>query len=445
MTTTKAFEVLDRLAQMSGRNEKIALLEENRDNTTLQNILRWAYNGDKYHVHTEVVVALANNNSEEVRVSNLVAFDALLTRLKNREVTGGKAEQEVQQLFTAFDSSESKWYLRVMKHDLRTGFTKGTVTKVFGKDFWGSSATESNSYGFPGVMLAEKWDKHKSKYMFKEFYVEPKYDGYRLVAVVDNGQVTFYSRQGKSEPYTTNLTHVAQQIVEAGFDNCMVDGEIMKDSWNGTSVVKKKKMSTEDRENLAKVTFTAFDYIDFAIYSTGDDSYTVPFHERRSQLEDVLAESNYTNLKITDSFKVKSEEEAFDHHARFRKEGKEGTMVKDPNGHYMFNDRNHFWVKIKPVHSIDAKIIDFQPGEAGKKNEHRLGAIICQDAKGIKYKCGQGFEDLDRDYIWENRAKLLGAIIEMEAQDETNSKTGPVATARNAVFLRIREDREGIL
>jgi DNA ligase-1 len=440
---TRAFDVLEQLEKTSGRNDKIALLEAAKDNGALKKILFWAYSGDKYYVHLDAseVHTVMSPEGDALQEKILEKFSALLDRLKAREVTGGAAEQEVKSFFLCCDLREGKWYHRVMSHDLRIGCTKSTITKVFGKEFWGSSATQNNSYGFLGVMLADKWEKHRSKYMFKRYYMEPKEDGYRLKAMVVDGKVTFYSRQGKSEPYTTNLTHVADQILDRGFDDCIVDGEILKDSWNGTGVVKKKKMNDEDRANLANISFIAFDYID--LNQVDGEIYRVPFKQRRAQLEGFLAGKEGENLKLIESVLVASEEEAMDLHAKHRKAGKEGSIAKDEDGWYLFNDRSHFWAKIKPVHTIDGKIIGYEPGTG--RNEGKVGALVVEDAEGKRYKCGQGMTDDDRDHITANKEELLGAIVEMEAQDETNSKTGPVASARNAVFMRLRTDREGIL
>jgi DNA ligase-1 len=440
----EAFKILSELEGISSRNAKMDKLKSVKGNEVLQKILYLAYSGSKFHVHVDFESLLSQKEELTLAESNtLHNFLRLLSKLEARELTGNAAIEATEMFFRCTSPKAFKWYSRVMNHDLRIGMTDGTVTKVFGNDFWGSSKTETNSYGYLEVMLAHQWEKKKANFKGKALYTEPKYDGYRLAAVIDNSNVTFYSRGGKSQPYTDNLTHVADQLLEAGFDNCMVDGEIIKDNWNGTGVVKKiqSTMKAEDRENLQKITYICFDYIDLTNL-TDKKLYKVPFKTRRKQLEAFFKENQtYKNLSLTSSIIVSNDSEIEAISRKHRKEGFEGSMLKDPEGFYEFDKRSLGSLKIKPVHTIDGTIIGFEQGTG--KNANRLGAIQIRDAEGVTYRCGQGYTDADRDLIWSQREKLLNTIIEMEAQDETN--TVAVASARNAVFIRLRHDREGIL
>lgn len=440
-----AFNILDSLEGISGRNDKIAKLKAHKDNQPLKKILYYAYSGSKFHVHLDYESIKTDSNGLSLALSNSFwRFLELLAELENRNITGNAAIAAGEMFFSALSRKEFKWYSRVMNHDLRIGMTDGTITKVFGKEFWGDSRTETNSYGYIEVMLSDKWEKKKKKFIGKSLYMEPKYDGYRLAAIIDNDNVTFYSRGGKSSPYTENLGHVAEQLLEAGFNNCMIDGEIIKDTWNGTGIVKAKPstMTTEDRENLSKVQYLCFDYLDLTKL-TDKKVYTVPLKTRRAQLEGFLKDKKFSNIRLTESVLIHNEKEIKENYENHRNLGHEGSMLKDPEGAYEFDKRSINWLKIKPVHTIDGIIIGFEQGTG--KNASRLGAFIVRDSEGVIYKCGQGIKDNERDEFWQNREDLLNkAIIEMEAQDETNVAVA-VASARNAVFIRLRIDRDNKL
>lgn len=433
----EAFDVLENLEKVTGRNEKCTIITKNKDNCYLKKIFYYTYSGIKFHTHLKDL----KNNPQVTQLKEAERFQtfiSVLDSLANREITGNAAIALVDDFFSTLTTLESKWYARIMNHDLRIGITKVTLTKIYGRDFWDNN-TSDNTYSYREVMLSDKWEKKKSKFKGKSLYIEPKYDGYRLAAIIEKGDVTFYSRGGKSEPYTENLTHIAEQLLDLGIDNCMVDGEVIKDSWNGTGIVKKLKssMTEEDVENLLKVKYLCFDYIDLENIKE-EKVYKTTFKDRRNKLEALFEGKIFTNIKLTDSILVSTEEEILNKHAENRKAGHEGSMVKNPEGFYEFDKRSINWLKIKPVHTIDGKIIGFEPGTG--KNSNRLGALKVIDSKGAIYNCGQGISDEERESIWAQREQLLHSIVEMEAQDETN--TTAVATARNAVFLKIRGDRD---
>lgn len=282
---------------------------------------------------------------------------------------------------------------------------------------------------FPGVMLSKEyktWDDEA------QYTIEPKIDGYRLAAVVVGGEVTFYTRTGKSEPYTTNLKHISKQILEAGFDNCMIDGEILNNNWNDTSIVRKKKLSPVDHRKLEKTNFYCFDYIDRDAISR-----KLPQRHRYRALQHILelyASKEPSNLLLVPSIYVYAEDEVQECYQEFIEEGWEGAMLKDIDAEYSPGKRSKAWLKLKPTKTYDCRITGFVEGLG--KHEGRLGALRVTLPDGTEVSVGTGFTDSEREAFWSRQHELFGSLVEVKSQDDE------VATVRHPVFVRLREDRE---
>ena len=85
---------------------------------------------------------------------------------------------------------------------------------------------------------------------------------------------------------------------------------------------------------------------------------------------------------------------------------------------------------------MDLKIIDYIEGTG--KYVNMLGALVV-DFKGNSVGIGTGFSDEDRKYIWDNRDKLLGRIVELRYFEVTKDKNG-IESLRFPSYVCIREE-----
>ena len=69
---------------------------------------------------------------------------------------------------------------------------------------------------------------------------------------------------------------------------------------------------------------------------------------------------------------------------------------------------------------------------------NKLGALVV-DFKGNSVGIGTGFNDIDRQYIWDNRDKLLGRVVELRYFEVTKDKNG-IESLRFPSFVCIREE-----
>ena len=95
-----------------------------------------------------------------------------------------------------------------------------------------------------GCMLAHDGAKHPKK-IAGECYVEYKYDGVRVIAIVQNGSATLHSRNGK---LLENFPHIEEALSKPEFEGLVFDGEVMSEDFQTLmkQVHRKEGAQTED-------------------------------------------------------------------------------------------------------------------------------------------------------------------------------------------------------
>ena len=119
-------------------------------------------------------------------------------------------------------------------------------------------------------------------------------------------------------------------------------------------------------------------------------------------------------------------------------QGFEGIMIKDVDAPYECK-RSTFWMKWKPVMSVDLTVIGMEEGTG--RNEGRLGALICEGVdseRHIRVNVGSGLTDSDRDVFWADRNRILGHLVEVQADAVTQNQDGTYSL-RFPRFMRFRD------
>jgi len=319
------------------------------------------------------------------------------------------------------------------------------------------------SIKFPGCQLADDFeDRGWPAGHVGDLFIEPKLDGYRLNAVIDADSVTFYCRGKDPVPWGQNLDHIAEDLLAAGFRNCMIDGEVMALDWNKTGIVRsgcstKKGVaayappSAERMEEIrTTVKFHVFDWVCLDLGSlvpmklpgwrTARNVFPLPLAQRREFLESMLSVPGllgcvYDSLVLTEVALVSSEPGVRAAMDDFVARGYEGAMLKLPTSIYVF-DRHSGWLKVKPVKTEEMQVVGWQEGEG--KYVGMLGSLHCVKADGTKVSVGTGIDDAQRAALYARRHELGGLILEVKSQESA------VAAARHPVFVRWRPDRASL-
>ena len=108
-------------------------------------------------------------------------FEELAHALQTRQLTGHDARDAIQRdCDMATNEQWNDWYRRILIKDLRCGTGAKLINKV-----------QADTIPLFGCMLAHDGAKHPKK-IAGECYVEYKYDGVRVIAIVQNGSATLH-------------------------------------------------------------------------------------------------------------------------------------------------------------------------------------------------------------------------------------------------------------
>ena len=367
-------------------------------------------------------------------LSNMVA-----DKNGQRQLSGHAARDAIEAAMNrALPEQWNDWYRRILIRDLRCGTTESTINKVI-KKLNKENGLKLDLIPVYDCQLAHHADDHPKK-MIGEKAIQSKLDGVRVNAWVypENKQVILLSRNGKQ---FYNFPHIEEQLSAIAYtfaEPMLLDGEVMSGEFNDlmTQVNRKRNANAKD------AVLNLFDMITAAEFNAGKGKKKQL--DRTNQLKAWYEQVADTvpNIAVLEQEIVNLSTEAG--RKRFKninyaalEAGFEGIMVKDLDALYECKRVAH-WLKMKPVIQVSLEIVAVEEGTG--KNAGRLGAFVCKgedEGRQIDANVGTGISDDQRDEFWKNRKKLIGQIIEVEADKISKNRDGTYSL-RFPRFLRFR-------
>jgi bifunctional non-homologous end joining protein LigD len=226
----------------------------------------------------------------------------------------------------------------------------------------------------------------------KDWIFEDKYDGFRIVATIESGEVTLYSRNGKIISH--NYVDVAKALEGIKHD-AVIDGELVAIGIDGLSHF---QLLQNVHRHEANLQYCAFDLM----FQDGDDLRGLSLLERKKRLKAILPKHKLI---------------AFSHHratfgTKFFKEadrkGLEGIMAKRGDSQYLSGARTDNWLKIKTSKRQEVVIAGFT---APKRTRPCFGALALAVREGKEWRfighVGTGFSH-------ETLKELHGKLIKLK-------------------------------
>jgi bifunctional non-homologous end joining protein LigD len=263
-----------------------------------------------------------------------------------------------------------------------------------------------------------------------------------MVAKIESGKVTLYSRNG--QVISRNYIEVAKAL-EGVESDAVIDGELVALDENGVSHF---QLLQNALRHKAKLLYCAFDLM----FQDGEDLRAMPLIERKKRLKAVLPKHTLIAFsRHRKTFGTRFFEEA-------GRKGLEGIMAKRARSRYLSGARSDDWLKIKTSKRQEAVIVGFT---APKKTRPYFGALTLavREGDGWRYvgHVGTGFshamlEDLYGKLI---RLKTASSPFASRVKDEAATtwvKPSLVAEVkftewtssgemRHPVYLGLREDK----
>jgi len=397
-------ELLNELRSTSSSNEKIAILNRNRDMKYLQSAIKLCYDPyTNFYINKLPSYKSACQEGDNFYQA-FPEFLELANNLSQRKITGNAAREAVDDFMLQCDYDTRSIFSCILKKDLKCGCGSTTFNKI-----WPGLIKEFE------VQLANKYNKDRD-YGVDKWWASPKMDGIRCVATFKDGNVTLSTRSGKAIIGFVELERELSKIFTMFPVQTMLDGELYSHSLDFQTiqgfVLKNKNINEKEKKQIQYNVFAMlvqenwpntsqmvkaledidrsykFNYVTFVKYTLVDNDY-----------DDISS--------ITQKF--------FD-------EGYEGVMLRHPHNAYSWK-RDDNLLKFKPFIESDFQIIGTEEGDG--KFEGTLGAIIVEgdyEDKHIVANVGSGLSDVQRSLFF-NDNSLIGNVAEVKFQgitDKTN-------------------------
>jgi len=271
---------------------------------------------------------------------------------------------------------------------------------------------------------------------------EDKYDGFRMVAKIESGKVSLYSRNG--QVISSNYIEVARAL-EGVRGDAVIDGELVALDENGVSHF---QLLQNALRHKAKLLYCVFDLM----FQDGEDLRALPLIERKKRLKDTLPKHRLVAFsRHRKAFGTKFFEEA-------ARKGLEGIMAKRASSKYLSGVRTNDWLKIKTSKRQEVVIAGFT---APKKTRPFFGALVLAIRKGDGWRyighVGTGFSHATLEELHGrlNKLKRVKSPFAGKVKDEAvTTWVKPLLVAevkftewtssgemRHPVYLGLREDK----
>jgi bifunctional non-homologous end joining protein LigD len=210
---------------------------------------------------------------------------------------------------------------------------------------------------------------------------EIKFDGYRAIAILNQGKAELWSRNHK--PMSGDYPEIVAALRGLKCRNAVLDGEIVALDGAGRS-----KFQLLQNQGLAKAK-PAIAYVIFdLLHRDGRSLLALPLTGRRQQLE-ALTRRPPPPLRISPVFQAEPAALL----AAARQQGLEGVIAKRPDSPYEPDRRSGAWVKCKLLAEQEFVIGGFT---APQHSRQHFGAILVgyYQRKKLLYagKVGTGFD-----------------------------------------------------
>jgi bifunctional non-homologous end joining protein LigD len=209
----------------------------------------------------------------------------------------------------------------------------------------------------------------------EDFALEPKWDGFRMLAARDGAQARCWSRHGTE--MSAGVGAVLAELRDLLPHSTVVDGElvVLARAANGDvgQDFNKVGRTVFGRQSHA-LTFVVFDTLQVA----GQDLTRRPWHERRSALEDLLAPGGQRVI-LTDVFAASESV-----HDDLVALGFEGSVLKRRDGRYRPGQRSSTWRKVK-ARSRCSAVIEAAARDRESGVVERVGCRAADDPQRLTW------------------------------------------------------------
>lgn len=422
-------DFLDELSKDNSRLYKMEVLKQYKDDDVVKYYLNYVYN-------PYIVTGISNKKlNRQVEVDYSTNFNTLKEILDYAKEHNTGSDKDLSIIFTNRDTimenssvEDLAPYMELFNKILIKNLQLGVEVLSINKCIPGLIPTFD-------VMLANSYFDKPEVVEGKEFALTTKLDGGRIIAIKDNGVVSFWTRAGQKYE---GLVDLEKEMMEKMEDGIALDGEILIENRNRfTSKEQYKETMKITRKDGEKHGVKMYVFDIMAVKSFKTQYNDMPYSLRRTCLDIMFESHDFKYFELLPILYRGKDTSEITKWLNYNTEhGEEGIMINICDAPYEFKRTNNL-LKCKKMHDIDLPILGFEEGE--NRNKGRLGAIITE-YEGNKVKVGNGFSQELRDTIWKNRENYLYRMMRVQYFEITKNEKGELSL-RFPVFIDFRDDK----
>jgi bifunctional non-homologous end joining protein LigD len=230
-----------------------------------------------------------------------------------------------------------------------------------------------------------------------EWSYEIKFDGYRIMARIDHGEVKLFTRNGHD--WTHKLPGQAEALAALNLESAWLDGEMVVANEQGVPDFQALQ-NAFDAGRSANIVYYLFDMP----YLNGVDLREVPVEERRAALATVLKPNKNPLLRFSDAF-AENPDALLNSACQMQMEGLIGKRLGSP----YVSRRSSDWIKLKCKHRQEFVIVGYTDPKGSRS---AFGALLLglhdRDSGKLRYagKVGTGFNESTLKSLYEQLIPL---------------------------------------
>jgi DNA ligase-1 len=446
-------EIFNEIANESSTLKKTELVTKYSDNELFKRVLYMANSKRvKFFIKQipecqNLLVPIEENYSE----SSLIWGLDQLERLMSREKTGHEAINFLKNVLETVHPDAAYIIERVIEKDCKIGYGTRMINKVFPDLIEKTGYMGCKPYTKEGIL----------KLLAKgPCFSQEKMDGRYMNAVVQGGELDPESRQG--EPTILEDNVMFEEL--RSLSDCVLNGELTMVGYpryisNGIissliSISAKRSEGKDVTKELAKfeskhlpfkdalsrIRFTAWDMLTLDEYF--NRKCKRPYHIRLRDLTLTLNGTKtraYQTLSVVETKTVFTLQDVMDHFDEVVARDGEGTVVKSMDGVWA-DTKPAYQIKVKKEINLDLRVIGFNYGTKGTKNEFVISSINVKSEDDKLYTTPGGMDEDMMDYVTENQDKLMNSIIEIKCSGLSQDSKGNYSTLHPR-FCKLRDDK----
>lgn len=394
--------ILNEISDTRSINKKINILKNVKEPTlqSIKYVLNVTYDPYKvFDISKALLKELKQNKN--VGSGSRTDIDRFILFLECQIDKVGCSNSDLNELvdiLSELRKDTAEFCLLVLKKDLRIGMAAKTINKAI--------PNLIPEFSVQSCVLIS--DVPRGRYL-----VSPRFNGLRCVAIPQRDNYRLFSENGR-ELYFPEVSNVLNEY--CGKTNLVFDGKLTgSEGYN---------------KHCSGLKYNIMD----SIYLIGWESIennSDPMFKRYDRLLDILSSFNSDWIKLIPHVMLDNEEDILNFYSYCLGAGFKGIVLKEFLSYY---EKRKTWLEMKLTERYALIIVDCIEGTG--KNKNTLSSFVV-NFNGIIINVEDGMSDDQRKEFWNDKEKMLGKAIEIEADSVT--KDGGLKFPRFKNLIHNRE------